>query len=193
MQNLTVQEVFENGRTWYSFDNREIPNQTLQAIYDLAKMGPTSANCQPLRIVFVKSKEEKEKLLPCLMEGNRPKSASASSIALFAYDEEFYKNFPQFFPANPSMGAVFENNPDFALTTAMRNSSLQAAYFMIAARSLGVDCGPMSGFDVDAINQNFFSGTKYKVNFICNLGYRSSDDNYPRLKRMDFADACKIV
>lgn len=190
---LSVREIFETSRTWYKFSDREVTDEILHKIYDLTKMGPTSANCQPLRIIFIKSREAKSKLIPMLMEGNRAKSESASVIALFAYDEKFYKNMPELFPHAPSMSSMFESNSDLTYITALRNSSLQAAYFIIAARSLGVDCGPMSGFNAELINAEFFSNTDYKVNFICNLGYRADGENYPRLKRLDFDYSCKVI
>jgi 3-hydroxypropanoate dehydrogenase len=190
---LSVRAIFETSRTWYKFSDKEVSDEILKKIYDLTKMGPTSANCQPLRIVFVKSKEAKAKLIPMLMDGNKAKSESASVVALFAYDEKFYKNMPELFPHAPSMSSMFESNKDLSYTTALRNSSLQAAYFIVAAKSLGVDCGPMSGFNADAINAEFFSNTDHKVNFICNLGYRADDENYPRLKRLDFDDTCEVI
>ncbi len=193
MTELSMREIFERGRTCSEFLSKEVPDNLLREIYDLAKLGPTSANCCPLRISFVKTTENKEKLLKCLMEGNVAKTKSAPVVALFAYDLKFYEKLPQLFPHNPNFGKMYENNQAAALDTANRNSTLQAAYFIMIARSLGLDCGPMSGFDTEKLNSEFFSGTSHKVNFICNLGYKKLDNPFPRLPRLDFNEVCKII
>jgi 3-hydroxypropanoate dehydrogenase len=166
----------------------ELPRQ----IYELMKWGPTSANSCPARIVFVKSKEAKEKLLACLAPGNVEKTKTAPVTAIIAQDMEFYEKLPRLFP-HADARSWFAGNKPFIETTAFRNSSLQGAYFMIAARSLGLDCGPMSGFDNAKVDAAFFQGTSWKSNFICNIGHGNSSALYPRSPRLDFNEACKIL
>jgi 3-hydroxypropanoate dehydrogenase len=191
---LEIKEIFENARTCNEFSSKKISKDILENIYNLMKMGPTSGNSSPLRIVFVESEEQKEKLLSCVMEGNLQKTKSAPIVAIFAYDEEFFNHLPKLFPQNPAFADLFNNNQSLAIETASRNSSLQAAYFMIIARSFGIDCGPMSGFDGDKLNKLFFSESNFKVNFICNLGYKAdSEPKYPRLPRLEFDETCKII
>ena len=156
------------------------------------KWGPTSANSSPARIVFVKSKEAKEKLLPCMAEGNVEKTKAAPVTAIVAQDMEFYEKLPKLFPFADAR-AWFAGNKPLIESTAFRNSSLQGAYLIIAARSLGLDCGPMSGFDNAKVDAAFFQGTTWKSNFVCNLGYGDSSKLYPRAPRLDFNEACKIL
>lgn len=157
------------------------------------KLGPTSANSCPLRIIFVQSKAQKEKLLKCMMEGNVEKTRMAPVSAIFAYDTKFYTKMDKIYPVSPAMKDFFASSESIALDTANRNSTLQAAYFMVVARSLGLDCGPMSGLDAGAIEKEFLSETGFKVNFVCNLGYRDGDNPFPRLPKLDFVEVCKIV
>lgn len=187
-----INQIFSE-RTYYSFDGRKIDHDIIKDIYDIMKLGPTSANSCPLRIYFVESDLEKEKLYGCLMPGNVSKSKSAPLVALFAYDVRFYELMPKLYPIDKSMQEYFSSSTEAALDCAERNSSLQAAYFMIIARSYGIDCGPMSGFNKQAIDQAFFENTSYKVNFICNLGYRDGPCPYPKLTRLNFDEACKIL
>ncbi len=191
--NLNIQEIFEEGRTCNSFSSKEVPDSLLKEIYDLAKLGPTSANCNPLRIIFVRNDEAKAKLLSCLMEGNVAKTREAPVTAIFAEDRKFYTKMPDLFPHNKDFGKMYENNELLAKDTASRNSVLQAAYFMMVARGKGLDCGPMSGFFGEKLNEEFFSGTTYKVNFICNLGFKSGKPEYPRLPRLNFEESCEIL
>ncbi len=193
MTELSIREVFEDGRTCNEFSSKEVHNSLLKEIYDLTKLGPTSANSCPLRITFIKTPENKEKLLSCLMDGNVEKTRSAPVVALFSYDCKFYKKLPELFPHNPNFGKMFEANEALSIDTAYRNSTLQAAYFMVIARSFGLDCGPMSGFDAPKLNKEFFSGTDFKVNFICNLGYKQSESPFPRLPKLEFDDVCKNI
>ena len=164
----------------------------LHQIYDLMKLGPTSANCCPARIVFVKSKEGKGKLLPCMAEGNVEKTKTAPVTAMIAYDMEFYEKLPKLFPHAPAR-SWFAGNDSLIQSTAFRNGTLQGAYFMMAARSLGLDCGPMSGFDNAKVDAVFFQATSWKSNFICNLGYGDSGKLHPRSPRLDFDEVCKIL
>ncbi|MEA0971341.1 Nitroreductase family protein [Candidatus Megaera venefica] len=188
----TVKDVFAD-RTCYKYTDKAVSLELLQEIYDTMKLGPTSANSCPLRIIFIESQDQKEKLLKCLMEGNVEKTKSAPVVAIFAYDTKFYTKMDKTHPISPVMKNYFASSEAIALDTANRNSTLQAAYFMIVARSLGLDCGPMSGLDAGAIEKEFLSGTGFKVNFVCNLGYRDGDNPFPRLPRLDFAEVCKIV
>src|SRR6202035_5755851 len=165
----------------------------LRQAYDLAKMGPTSANMCPLRMVFVKSKEAKEKLKPCLDAGNVDKTMKAPVTAVLAMDVHFFEALPKLFP-HADAKAWFKDLPENVLETiALRNSSLQGAYFMLAARSLGLDCGPMSGFNNDMVDAAFFAGTTVKSNFLCNLGHGDAATLYPRSPRLAFEEACKVV
>lgn len=189
----TIDEIFLNERTCYHYAERIVARELLQEIYDLMKMGSTSANCSPLRIVFVESPIEKAKLVNCVMEGNKAHINAAPVTALFAYDIKFYNNLPKLFAHNPGMKDYFSSSESVILDTATRNSTLQAAYFMIIARAKGLALGPMSGFDPEKINTTFFAGTDYKINFICNLGYREVEETNPRLPRLAFDEACKVV
>lgn len=191
--NLNIKEIFEEGRTCNSFSSKDVPDNLLKEVYELAKLGPTSANCNPLRIIFIKSQDEKSKLLECLMEGNVAKTKEAPVTALFAEDLKFYTKMPSLFPHNKEFGKIYENNEPLTKDTASRNSVLQAAYFMMVARGRGLDCGPMSGFSPEKLNEAFFSGSNYKINFICNLGYKSGEAEHPRLPRLSFDEACQII
>ena len=184
--------IFTKARTHSVWLPQPVSDELLHQIYDLMKWGATSANCCPARIVFVKSKEAKEKLLPCMAEGNVEKTKSAPVTAIIAHDMEFYEKLPRLFPHAPAR-SWFAGNQPLIESTAFRNGSLQGAYFMIAARSLGLDCGPMSGFDNAKVDAAFFQGTPWKSNFICNLGHGDSSKLYPRSVRLDFKEACQIL
>jgi 3-hydroxypropanoate dehydrogenase len=184
--------LFNDARTHNDFSDKPVPDALLQQVYDLAKMAPTSANCLPMRIVFVKSDEAKKRLEPCLMEGNRAKTMKAPVCALIAMDMEFYEQLPKTFPHTDAK-SWFVGKPDYIASTAFRNSSLQGAYFLLAARALGLDCGPMSGFNEAKLNEEFFGGTSYKVNFIMNLGYGTGKDIFPRSPRLSFEEVCKVI
>ena len=187
-----LDRVFRTGRTFNEFEDKEVPEALLKQAYDLAKMAPTSANCQPMRIVFVKSREAKEKLRPALDQGNLDKTMKAPVTAIIAYDLEFYKYLPKLFP-HADAKAWFEGNEELIKTTAFRNGSLQGAYFIIAARAVGLDCGPMSGFNSARVDEVFFKDTKIKSNFLINLGYGIPDKLFPRSPRPEFDEFCKIV
>lgn len=185
--------IFRAARTHNAWRDEPVSDETLHALYDLMKMGPTSANCSPARIVFIKSQAEKERLKPMLMEGNQAKTMQAPVCAAIGFDTEFYERLPELFPHNPDARNWFTGSKAFAEETAFRNSSLQGAYFIIAARALGLDCGPMSGFDQQAVSDAFFPGSKIKANFLCNLGYGDPADLFPRSPRLAFDDACRIA
>lgn len=187
-----LEQIFTNARTHSVWLPEPVSNELLAEIYGLMKWGPTSANSSPARILFVKSKEAKEKLLPCMAEGNVEKTKAAPVTAIIAQDMEFYEKLPRLFPFADAR-SWFAGNKPLIESTAFRNSSLQGAYFIIAARSLGLDCGPMSGFDNAKVDEAFFKGTAWQSNFICNLGYGDSSKLRPRAPRLDFEEACKIL
>ncbi len=184
--------IFRGARTYNAWQERDVARALIQAVYDLAKMGPTSANSSPARFVFVQTEAAKKRLEPFLSGNNKAKTMAAPCCVIIAYDMEFYKNLPKLFP-HTNAQAWFEGNADLIAETAMRNSSLQGAYLMIAARALGLDCGPMSGFDQAGVNIEFFDGTSWRANFLCNLGYGATESLYPRNPRLDFEEACEIL
>lgn len=187
-----MQQLFTAARTHSFWLSKPVEDNLLKKIYELMKFAPTSANSGPLRIVFIRSKEAKEKLKACLGEGNIEKTMSAPVTALLAHDMEFYEKLPQLFPQADAR-SWFAGNEALIKETAFRNSSLQSAYFILAARAYGLDCGPMSGFDKDKADAAFFKGTAYKSNMLCNLGYGDPAKLFPRNPRLGFEDVCKIV
>lgn len=185
--------LFRKARTHNVWLDRAVPDSLLQQVYDLAKMGPTSANMCPMRIVFVKSREAKEKLKPTLNPTNVDKTMKAPVTAIIGMEVHFYEQLPKLFP-HADAKAWFKDLPENILeSTALRNSSLQGAYFILAARSLGLDCGPMSGFDNARVDEIFFAGTTIKSNFLCNVGYGDASKLFPRSPRLTFAEACKVL
>jgi 3-hydroxypropanoate dehydrogenase len=184
--------LFRDARTHYHWQNRPIALDTLRAAWDLAKMGPTSANCMPARIVFVISQEAKEKLRPALILGNVDKTMSAPATAIIAFDLAFYDNLPELFPHTDAR-SWFVGDEELIQSTAFRNGSLQGAYFMLAARAVGLDCGPMSGFDNAKVDAAFFPGSTVRSNFLCNLGHGDVSKLYPRSKRLSFDEACRVA
>jgi 3-hydroxypropanoate dehydrogenase len=172
---------------------REVPDSLLKELVDIMKMGPTSANCSPARIIFAKSKEAKERLKPFLSEGNRDKTMKAPVCAIIGFDLAFYEHLPRLFAHNQEARSWFAGKPDHIRTTAMRNGSLQGGYFILAARALGLDCGPMSGFDNAGVDATFFAGTEVKSNFLCNLGYGDRSALMPRNPRFAFDEMAKII
>jgi 3-hydroxypropanoate dehydrogenase len=186
--------LFLEARTHNAWLDKPVDDALLRRIWDLARMGPTSANCSPLRVVFVKSAEAKARLCPALLEGNRAKTMAAPVTAIFGYDRLFYDLLPRLFPHTDARAwFAGPDKEDLANTTAFRNGTLQAAYFMLAARALGLDCGPMSGFDNAWVDREFFPDGRIKSNFICNLGYGDRAALFPRSPRLEFDEACTIV
>lgn len=185
-------QLFTEARTHNGFRPEPIPEATLRQLYDLMKWGPTSMNCQPARLVFVTSAAGKERLKPALSPGNLEKTMAAPATVIIASDSRFYEHLPTNFPAYDAR-PMFEANADLAAATAFRNSSLQGAYLMLAARALGLDCGPMSGFDASKLDAAFFPDGRYKTNFICNLGIGDPGKLYPRGPRFSFEEACSIA
>jgi len=193
LDQTALNQLFLEAHTHNAWQGRPVHDELLRQLYNTFRMGPTSANCCPARIVFVKSSEAKEKLKPALMEGNRAKSMAAPVTAIIGYDMRFYEQVPKLFPNAPAMRAAFEKDEQTTFTHAFRNGTLQGAYLIIAARALGLDCGPMSGFDNAMVDQLFFAGTAVKSNFLCNLGYGDPSGVYPRNPRLEFDEACGIV
>jgi nitroreductase len=188
----SLDQLFIQARTQNGWLDRPVPDEVLRELHELAKWGPTAANTCPLRVVFVRSAEGKERLLPCMAPGNMEKTKAAPVTAILGMDMEFYEKLPKLFP-HADARSWFAGNPAAIEENAFRNSSLQAAYFMLAARSLGLDCGPMGGFDKDKINAAFFAGTTHRVNFLCNLGFGDAEKLYPRSPRLAFEDACVLA
>lgn len=192
---ITVQDqeqIFTQARTHNGWLQEPVSDELLKQVYDLMKWPPTSANTSPARILFIKSAEAKKKLLECVAPGNQDKTKTAPVTAIIAHDMAFYEKLPQLFP-HADAKSWFVGNNALIEKTAFRNGTLQGAYLMLAARSLGLDCGPMSGFDNDKLDAAFFAGTTVKSNFLCNLGYGDASKLYPRSPRLDFQDACKIL
>ena len=184
--------IFRNARTHNAWRETPIDESVLVAIYDLMKMGPTSMNCSPLRIVFVRSREAKEKLKPSLSKGNVDKTMAAPVTAILANDSQFYDHLPTLFPHTDAR-PTFANDAAKAEVTAFRNGTLQGGYFIIAARAMGLDCGPMSGFDNAKVDSAFFPDGRFKSNFLCNLGYGDGSKLHPRQPRLPFEEACEIA
>lgn len=186
--------LFLSARTHNAFSG-EVTDAQLRALYDIVKWGPTTGNSQPLRIVFVRSPEAKEKLKPALSPGNVDKVMAAPVTAILAYDLEFYEHLPRLFPHNPAMKNAYvgAEKKAFVETVALRNSSMQGGYFILAARALGIDTGPMSGFNNALVDQAFFAGTTWKSNFLCNLGKGDPAKIFGRSPRFEFDEVCKIV
>ncbi len=188
----TLAQLFIEARTHNKWQAKDVPDALLREIVDLMKMGPTSVNCSPARIVFVRTNEAKEKLKPCLAPGNVEKSMTAPVTAIIGHDLAFYDHLPRLFP-HADAKSWFVGKDEHIRTTAFRNGSLQGAYFLVAARSLGLDCGAMSGFDNAAVDAAFFAGTAVKSNFLCNLGYGDGAGLFPRSPRFAFDEIAKIV
>jgi nitroreductase len=185
--------LFRQARTYNGWLKKDVSDVQLQAAYDLTKFGATSANSSPARFVFVKSAEMKEKLISCVGEGNKNKIAQAPVTVLIGCDNKFYEKLDKLFPHDLSARSWFEGNQDAITSTASRNSTLQGAYLMLAARALGLDCGPMSGFDKEKLDKVFFPEENLEVNFICSLGYGDKNSIFPRSPRLSFNEACSII
>ena len=187
-----MDQLLREARTHYHWLPKPVDPKLLHEIFDLMKWGPTSANCLPLRIVYIESEAAKEKLKPCLSAGNVEKTMAAPVCAILAFDMQFYDLLPKTFPHQDAR-SWFAGKDKAIYDTAFRNSSLQGAYFMLAARMLGLDCGPMSGFDEKKMNETFFPDGRFKVNFICNLGYGDPSKLQPRSPRLEFGEVCQIL
>jgi 3-hydroxypropanoate dehydrogenase len=188
---ITLDLLFNTARTRNGWLDKPLEDGLLQKIWNLTRMGPTSANCSPARIVFVTSTQAKEKLRPALLGENVAKTMTAPASAIIGYDMEFYERLPELFPHTDAK-AWFVGDEELIFSTAFRNGTLQGAYFMMAARALGLDCGPMSGFDNAAVDTAFFADSAVKSNFICSIGYGNDDNLHPRGPRLEFSEACRI-
>jgi len=192
LDRAALDQLFVNARSHNGWRDTAVPDSLLAELHELMKWGPTSANCWPLRVIYVKSPEAKARLVPLMMEGNRAKTQTAPVVAILGMDLDFPDTLPQRFPHTDAR-AWFVGNDALIEATAFRNSSLQGAYFMLAARALGLDCGPMSGFDAAKVDAEFFAGTRVKSNFICGLGHGDPTAVFARSPRPAFDDVCKIV
>ena len=189
-----LDQLFRHARTHNVWQDRPVSDELLHELYELLKFGPTTSNSCPARFVFVKSADAKAKLGPALDEGNYAKTMAAPVTVIVAHDLAFYNKLPQLFPHNLAAKGWFDTKPEAELTTiCLRNGSLQGAYLILAARALGLDCGPMSGFNNARVDAEFFAGTSVKSNFLVNLGYGDADKLFPRSPRLSFDEAARIL
>jgi 3-hydroxypropanoate dehydrogenase len=189
--NISTDQLFSLARTHSAFTAQSVADDTLRQLYELMKWAPTSANSNPARIVFVRTPEAKARLLPCMAQGNVEKTRAAPVTAIIGMDMAFYEQLPMLSPHNDAR-SWFAGKPQAIADTAFRNSSLQGGYFIMAARALGLDCGPMSGFDGAQVDAAFWSGTQVKTNFICNLGYGDASKLHARGPRLSFEQVCRL-
>jgi 3-hydroxypropanoate dehydrogenase len=189
--NIDTDQLFDKARTQNGFTPEPVTDEQLRRIYGLMKWGPTSANSSPARIIFVRSPAAKERLLACVSPGNVEKTRAAPVTAILGIDYAFYEKLPFLFP-HADARSWFVGKKEFADTTAFRNASLQGGYFIVAARAIGLDCGPMSGFDNARMDEAFWAGTTVRTNFICNLGRGDPSKLFGRSPRLSFEEACRI-
>lgn len=188
-----LDQLFRQARTCDTWQRRPVPQALLRELYELMVLCPTSANCLPARVVFVSGPDAKERLLPMMAPGNREQTRLAPVTAIIAYDLQFHEHLPQLYPHQPDARSWFSGSAEEARIAALRNGSLQGGYFILAARALGLDCGPMGGFDARAIREAFLPSPAFEANFLCNLGYGARPPRHPRLPRLSFEAACRIV
>jgi len=188
----SLDQIFREARTHWVWRPEPVPMELLKEAYALAALGPTSANSSPARFVFITTPEAKARLMPAMAPGNVEKTKTAPVTVIVAYDVEFHEKLPTLFPVR-DMRSIFAGNTALIQETAFRNGTLQGAYFILAARSLGLDCGPMSGFDQQKVNAEFFPDGKWKANFLCNVGYGDSSKLFPRNPRLKFEEACQVL
>ncbi len=184
--------IFRAARSHNGWLPKEVDEALLRAVIGLAQLGPTSTNSQPARFIFVRSAQAKAQLAEAVSPGNKPKVLSAPVTAIVAYDERFFDHLPRLFP-HKDMRGHYADDTGYAEATAFRNSTLQGAYFIVAARALGLDCGPLSGFDHEAVDRAFLAGTSYRSNFLCSVGFGNPDMLFGRLPRLEFQDSCSFV
>lgn len=192
LDDQALAQLFTEAHTHTSWQEKAIPEALLHELYDLVKVGSTSANCSPARFVFITTDEGREKLKPSLSSGNLEQTMTAPCTVIVAFDAEFYEELPTLFPYADAR-SWFTSSPEAAYETAMRNSSLQGAYLISAARALGLDAGAMSGFNPQLLNETFFADSTWRVNFLVNLGYGDGEKVHKRLPRLSFETACKII
>ena len=188
----TLRLLLTEARTINTWTDQEVSVDTLKDIYEIMKMGPTSANSCPARLIFLKSSNAKERLRKALKPNNVDKTMNAPVTVIVGYDIEFWTHAEKTFPQSPATQQAFKDNPSGSQIAAFRNGSLQGAYFIIAARALGLDCGPMSGFDNALVDEEFFAGTTFRSNFLCNLGYGDTSATFKRLPRHEFDEVCEV-
>ena len=193
VDNAALDLLFRKARSHNGWLDKPVTDDLLRQLYELMKWGPTSANCSPARIVFVRTPANKERVRPALSPNNVEKTMTAPVIAIVAYDSRFYEHLPQLFPRNPQVAELFAGNAALSATTAFRNGTLQGGYFLLAARAVGLDCGPMSGFDNAKIDAEFFSDGRFKSNFLCGLGHGDPAKLHPRSPRLAFEEACTLL
>lgn len=191
----SLDQLFLSARTANGWLSGDVTDAQLKQVFDLMKMPPTSANCQPTRLVFLRSAEAKERLRPALTPGNLDKTLKAPVVTIIAHDTQFQEHLPRLFPHAPDFREMFdgEENREKREIAAMRNGTLQGGYFILAARAVGLDCGPMSGFDNAAVDAEFFPEGRFKSNFLCNLGRADPDKTFPRSPRFEFDEVCKVL
>jgi 3-hydroxypropanoate dehydrogenase len=192
VDDTALDTLFRKARSYNRWTADPVPDTQLRALYDLLKMGPTSANCCPARFVFVASKAGKDKLAKCVHDANIIKVEQAPVTAIIAMDEKFYEKVPYLFPHKPEIGAAFKDSK-LGQMTMLRNATLQGAYLILAARSLGLDTGPMSGFSNEKVDEAFLAGTSYKSNFLCALGVGTEEHLFARSPRLSFEEACRVA
>jgi 3-hydroxypropanoate dehydrogenase len=193
LDNHALDLLFHDARSQNGWRDEAVTEEQLRRLYEIMQWGPTSMNCQPLRIQFLRSPEAKERLQPALMPNNVAKTMSAPVVAILGYDTKFYENLPRTFPHNQKAKSLFEDKPDFAETTAFRNSSIQGGYFIIAARAVGLDAGPMSGFANPKVDAEFWPDGRVKSNFLCGLGQGDPEKVFNRSPRLAFDEVCTLV
>ena len=193
LDDLALDRLFRTARTRNAWTDRPVTEQQVRELYDLLKFGPTSSNCCPARFVWIRSADGKQKLAALASPGNAPKILAAPVTVIVGYDLDFAEQMPKLFPARGKQMQEYFSDPLVAKTTAFRNSSLQGAYLIIAARALGLDCGPMSGFNNDAVDSEFFGGSRIKSNFICSIGYGSDQNLFPRNPRLSFEESGRLA
>lgn len=193
LDNTAIAQLFTDAHTHTRWQDRAIDADTLHRLYEVAKWAPTSMNTNPARFVFVTSQAAKERLRPALAAGNVEKMMTAPLTVIVASDPQFYEQLPLLFPVNSKARDMYRNKPEWAAETAFRNSSLQGAYLILAARALGLDCGPMSGFDSAKVDAEFFAQNGYRSNFLLNIGYAGENSTHPRGPRLTFEQAVQIL
>lgn len=184
--------LFRNARTYNNWQDKPVSDQQLRTLYNLVKKGPTSANCCPARFIFIHTPEAKARLIPHMDEGNVEKTKAAPVTAIIAYDLDFYEYMPKLFPHTDAK-SWFVGKPDYIQETAFRNGTLQGGYLIMAARALGLDCGPISGFNKKTLKDEFFPDKNWSADFLCNIGYGSDEGLFPRSPRFDFDEVCEIL
>jgi 3-hydroxypropanoate dehydrogenase len=193
LDSTTLDQLFRNARTQNGWLDRPVSDDQILELYSLLSYGPTSMNTCPGRFIFLRTQQAKERLLPALAPGNVEKTRTAPLTVIVAHDRRFHDRLPTLFPHRPDARAIFEGNAELIESTAFRNGSLQGAYLIVAARAIGLDCGPMSGFDARRVNETFFPDGNVTVNFICNIGYGDHSKVLDRLPRPSFEDACSVI